>query len=65
MLFSEETNRYVFRIVALKALMENPEKYGCSLRETDYYHNVDCDTVSVDSSIGNLAAFARIEASTI
>lgn len=59
MLFSEETNRYVFRIVALKALMENPEKYGYSLRETDYYHNVDCDTVSVDSSIGNLAAFAK------
>ena len=43
----QETNRYVFRIVALKALMENPEKYGYSLRETDY-HNVDCDTVSVD-----------------
>ena len=55
----EETNRYVFRILALKTLMENPAQYGYKLKEQDLYNEVPCKTVAVDTTINDLALFAR------
>lgn len=59
MSLSEETNRYVFRILALKVLMENPSAYGFNLNKEDYYAEMPFDTVGVDTTIDDLAIFAR------
>lgn len=59
MLFSEETNRYVFRILMAKNIMENPKQFGFLLKKSDLYSQIDCNVVKVDSTIDNLTDFAR------
>lgn len=57
---NEETNRYIFRIVAIKEVMEHPEKYGFDLDPKQFYPPLDqYAIVTVDSSIANLGDFAR------
>ncbi len=58
LLLPEETNRYVFRILALKLLLSNPEQYGYILQPGDAYPQVKTRTVPVTESIPNLAQFA-------
>ncbi len=53
-----ETSRYIFRILALKELMKNPESYGFYVASTDQYPMWKYHSVQVDSSINDLAAFA-------
>lgn len=55
----EETTRYVYRIMAMKLIFENPYKYGFVLRERDLYKPIACQKVSVSTDIPNLAAFAK------
>lgn len=59
MLFSEETNRYVFRIIMAKYLMENPQRMGFFLTRNDLYYPVESDLVKVDTTINNLTDFAK------
>ena len=42
-----ETERYVFRIAAIKIIMENPERYGYDLPEEVIYQPVKTDAVVV------------------
>lgn len=58
MLFSEETNRYVFRIVLAKMIMENPGKYGFLLHKEDLYAWPKQTVVRVQEPIENLTDFA-------
>lgn len=58
LLLPEETNRYIFRILAFKHILENAEALGFRLAEDERYDEVPHRTVTVTSSIGNLAAFA-------
>ncbi len=53
---NSETARYVFRIIALKLIIENPEKYG--YHEIKPYPSIPYKTVTVDSTIQNLQEFA-------
>lgn len=55
---NEETSRYLFRIVALKELMEHPERYGYYLAKGDYYQPTATRTVTVTDSISDLSAWA-------
>jgi hypothetical protein len=55
---TEETSRYVFRILALKEIMKNPEKYGFSIFSSDLYAPIPTKKVEVDSTIIDLAEFA-------
>ena len=55
---NEETSRYVFRILALKILFENPTAYGFFLREKDFYPPLPVRTVVVDRDIPDLVEFA-------
>ncbi len=55
---NEETSRYVFRIVALKELFSNPQKYGFYFNESDLYEPHSVKTVVVDTSVTNLVDFA-------
>lgn len=59
LLLTEETSRYVFRILALKEIMKNSDKYGFSIPKEALYYSVPTKTIIVDSSITNLANFAK------
>jgi hypothetical protein len=58
LLLPEETNRYIFRILTFKHLMENSEELGFNLEEGDLYKEIPYREVTVNSSIANLAQFA-------
>lgn len=58
MLWLEETARYVFRIVAFKALMSDPDKYGFHIDKDGWYEPWKTTTVEIDSTIPDLAQFA-------
>lgn len=47
----QETERYIFRIAAVKIIMENPEQYGYVLSPANVYKPVECDTVPVKISV--------------
>ncbi len=53
-----ETARYVFRAVAFKTIMNNPQAYGFYLKESDYYKPIECKEVLVKGSIANWSSFA-------
>jgi hypothetical protein len=57
-LLTDETARYVFRILALKEIMKNPTMYGFDLSQKELYKGLQTKTVMVDSTINNLADFA-------
>jgi len=54
-----ETYRFVARILAMKEIMTNPEKYGYYLRKEDLYQPIETEEIRVKSSIQNLADFAE------
>ena len=56
---NEETTRYVFRMLALKLIIEAPEKYGYKLSPSDYYRPVEYKTIFIDESIQDLPQFAK------
>ena len=58
LLFVEETTRYVFRILALKMVMEDPKEYGFKVDKKDLYPIIETKDVEVKGSIADLAAFA-------
>ena len=43
-----ETERYIFRITAIKMIMENPGSYGYRIPETKIYRPIKCDTIKVN-----------------
>lgn len=55
----EETRRYVYRIMAVKQIFENPYKYGFVLRTHNLYKQIECEEVAVSSNILDLAEFAK------
>lgn len=59
LLLNPETARYVFRILALKEVMQHPEKYGFSFTDEDLYDPIPTFTVAVDTAISDLPDFAR------
>ncbi|MDA3907095.1 MAG: lytic transglycosylase domain-containing protein [Bacteroidales bacterium] len=59
MIFNEETGRYVYRIIALKALLEKPEDYGFYLRRKDLYKPYKLDKITVDTAINDIPGFAK------
>ncbi|OEK07625.1 murein transglycosylase [Flavivirga aquatica] len=59
LLLNEETGRYMFRIVALKEIMNNPKKYGFNFRDKDLYTHIPTYKVEVDTAVTNLTKFAE------
>lgn len=58
LLLNEETGRYVFRILAAKTILSQPEDFGFNYRQKDLWKNIETKTLAVDTSINNLAQFA-------
>ena len=46
-----ETQRYVFRILAAKLILERPEAYGFRLEPEDIYPPQPCERIALDASI--------------
>ena len=62
---NEETMQYLFRIVALKYIMQRPEDFGYRVDSVDHYPVLDSfRTVTVSESIENLGDFAREQGTT-
>lgn len=59
LLLGQETGRYVFRILAIKEILSNPEKYGFIIEEKDLYMNVPTFQVEVDTAVSSFADFAN------
>lgn len=59
LLLGEETGRYVFRILAIKEILSNPEKFGFHLDKEDLYTSVPTFNVEVTEPIFNFADFAN------
>ena len=59
LLLTDETSRYVFRILALKEIMKSPEKFGFNVFSHELYPLLPTKTIVVDSTITDLAAFAK------
>jgi len=53
-----ETSRYIFRLLAVKEIFENKEKYGFNLREKDLYVHPNTKEVKISSSNINLFEYA-------
>lgn len=58
MVLGEETGRYVFRILAFKAIFEHPELYGFHLLPQELYPPLKYFEVEVDSAVTSFAQFA-------
>jgi hypothetical protein len=59
LLLTDETHRYVFRILALKEIMQHPDLYGFDVSQHELYENLPTKIIEVDSSINDLAQFAK------
>lgn len=58
LLLNSETARYVNRIVAIKTIMSNPDKFGFHIRKKDLYEYIETYSVTVDTTITDLGLFA-------
>ena len=61
---NNETSRYIFRILALKEVMKNPQSYGFYVSSTDLYPSLKYHTITIDSTINNLTEFAISQGTT-
>jgi membrane-bound lytic murein transglycosylase D len=54
-----ETARYVLRILAIKQILEHPQRFGFNVARGDMYPLVPTYTIQVDTTIDNLVVFAQ------
>ena len=55
----EETTRYMFRLLAAKVVLENPQQYGFLLKQAHLYPPIPYTTDTVATGIADLAAYAK------
>lgn len=58
LLLGQETGRYVFRIIALKEIFNNPKKYGFNFVKEDLYQPIPTFDILVDEPITDFTDFA-------
>lgn len=56
---NDETSRYVFRILAIKEIAENPLRYGFHIDPKHLYTEEPLKYIEVDETIKDLVAFAK------
>jgi len=59
LLLGEETGRYVYRILAIKEILTHPDFYGFHVDEDHLYGAIPTNIIKVDSTIVNIAEFAK------
>jgi len=59
LLLGEEPARYLFRIIAAKRIMENPQDFGFKYRDSDLYPNIPTRKIKIKGAVKNFADFAQ------
>ena len=59
LLLSEETARYIFRVVAYKLVITDPENYGFRIEKKQLYPELQYYEVKVDTAVTDFSAFAE------
>jgi len=59
LLLTEETARYVFRVVAYKLVISDPANYGFDIPKDELYPPLDYYEVRVDTAVSDFAEFAK------
>jgi hypothetical protein len=59
LILNNETERYVFRIIALKEILSEPENYGFNIDENHMYKFVPTKIIQVDTAITDIPNFAK------
>jgi membrane-bound lytic murein transglycosylase D len=59
LLLNEETARYLFRILSLKLVMSDPEKYGFRVDDKDKYPIIPTKEIQVTGNITSMTDFAH------
>jgi hypothetical protein len=55
----EETSRYVFRILACKEFLSQPQKYGYYIRKDQLYQPIECRDTLITGRVPNWIDFAK------
>ncbi len=58
LLLGEETSRYIFRILAVKCIMEHPQDYGFYLRKKDLYPPFKTYEMALDTAVSDFTDYA-------
>ncbi len=58
LVLGSETSRYVARIVSLKLIMQNPQKYGFDIKDSDLYPPLKTYEVELPGSVTDFADWA-------
>lgn len=56
---NKETSRYIFRLLAMKLMLENPANYGYSLRADQLYQPLDCNEFIVTDSVDDWVQWSK------
>lgn len=56
---TEETSRYVFRIMAMKAIMEQPAAFGFNIKSNQLYQPIEFDEVEVSGPVESWPQWAK------
>ncbi len=56
---NEETSRYMFRILAIKTIFSDPKASGFHFRDVDLYPPMQYESITVNTTIGDLVEFAQ------
>lgn len=59
LLLGEETSRYIFRIVALKEILNYPKQYGFNFVDKDLYYYGPTYMVEVDTAVSDFVQFSK------
>jgi len=59
LLLGQETGRYVFRIVAIKQILENAKRYGFNYEDKHLYAAAETNLVVVDTAVSSFPDFAK------
>ena len=55
----DETSRYMFRLLAMKMIMEDPAAYGFILSDDQLYQPLEYDTYQVNTSVSDWPTWAK------
>ena len=56
---NEETARYIFRLLAYKELLKDPQKYGFNIDESELYQPYETKTIKINMEVKHFADFAK------
>ncbi len=59
LLLNKETGRYIYRILAVKTILDHPKSFGFNVTDNLYYQQPNYTTVTIDSSVTNFVDFAH------